>query len=72
MWPINRVGGLAMVHGIAMNVIDVLCKINLIPDLMFPIPPLPDASLTLGLAADSNVLAFYPSPREPGFDERPV
>jgi|GEM_PF-6842196 len=47
-----------MFHGIVMNVIDVPCKINLIPDLMFPIPPLPDASLKLGVAAGTNVLAF--------------
>jgi len=49
-----------MVHGIVMNVIDVPREINLIPDLMFSIPPLPDASLTLGLAAGLNVFAFCP------------
>jgi hypothetical protein len=37
-----------MFYGIEMNVIDVPRKINLIPDLMLPIPPLSDASLTLG------------------------
>jgi len=47
-----------MFHGMVMNVIDVPRKIDLIPDLVFPIPPLPDASLTLGLVADSNGLAF--------------
>jgi hypothetical protein len=61
-----------MFYRILMNVIDVLCKINLISDLMFPIPPLPDASLTLGLAAGTNVLAFCQPPREPGLDERPA
>ena len=55
-----------------MNVIDVPCKINLIPDLMFPIPPPPDAALTLGLAAGTNMLAFYQPPGKPGFDERPT
>ncbi len=61
-----------MFYGIVMNVIEVPRKINLIPDLMFPIPPLPDASLTLGLAAGSNVLVFCQPPREPGLDERPA
>jgi len=72
MWPINRVRDPAMFRGIVMNVIDVPRKINLIPDLMFPILPLPDAALTLGLAADSNVLAFCQPPGEPGLDERPA
>ena len=48
-----------------MNVIDVARKINLIPDLMYLISPLPDASLTLGLAAGSNVLAFCQPQRDP-------
>ena len=49
-----------------MNVIDVPRKINFIPDLMFPIAPLSDASLTLGLAAGSNMFAFYqPPPTQP-------
>jgi hypothetical protein len=61
-----------MVHGLVMNVIDVPRKINLIPELMLSIPPLPDAALTLVLAASSNALAFCQPPREPGFDERPV
>jgi hypothetical protein len=43
-----------MFYGIVMNVRDVPRKIYLIPDLMFPIAPLPDTSLTLGLAAGSN------------------
>jgi hypothetical protein len=47
-------------------------KIYLIPDLMFPIAPLPDTSLTLGLAAGSNLLAFCQPPREPGLDELPA
>ncbi len=58
-----------MFYGIVMDVIDVPRKINLVPDLMFPIPPLPDAALTLGLAAGSNVLVFCQPPREPGLDE---
>jgi len=70
MWPINRVSDPAMVHEILLNVIDVPRKIKLIPDLMFPIPP--HASLTLGLAAGSNVFVFCQSPREPGLDERPA
>ncbi|MDO9448142.1 MAG: hypothetical protein Q7J20_09685 [Candidatus Nitrotoga sp.] len=45
MWPINRVSDLAMFYGIVMDVIDVPRKINLIPDLMFPIPPLPNDKL---------------------------
>ncbi len=61
-----------MFYGIVMNVIDVPRKINLIPDLMFPIAPLPDAALTLGLAAGTNMLVFCQSPREPGLDERPA
>ena len=61
-----------MFYGIVMDVIDVPRKINLIPDLMFPIPPLPDASLTLGLAAGTKMLAFYHPPREPCLDERPA
>ncbi len=61
-----------MFHGIVMNVIDVPRKIYLIPDLMFPIAPLPDTSLTLGLAAGSNVLVFCQPPREAGLDERPT
>jgi hypothetical protein len=61
-----------MFYVIVMNVIDVPRKINLIPDLMFPIAPLPDASLTLGLAAGSSVLAFCQPPRVPGLDERPA
>lgn len=72
MWPINRVSDPAMFYGIVMNVIDVPRKINLIPDLMFPIPSLSDSSLTLGLAAGTNVLAFYQPPQEPGLDERPT
>ena len=55
-----------------MNVIDVPRKINLIPDLMFPIPLLPNAALTLGLAAGTNVLVFCQPPRDPGLDERPT
>ena len=47
-----------MFHGMVMNVIDVPRKINLIPELMFPIPPLPDAALTLGLAAGSMSSPF--------------
>ena len=58
MRPINRVSDPAMFYRIVMNVIDVPHKINLIPDLMFPIPPLPNATHTLGLAADRNMLAF--------------
>ncbi len=54
-----------MFYGNAMNVNDVPRKINLTPDLMFPLPPLPDASLTLGLATGSNGLAFCQPPREP-------
>ena len=61
-----------MFYGIVMNVIDVPRKINLIPDLMFSIPPLPDAALTLGLAAGTNMLAFFQAPREPGLNERPA
>jgi hypothetical protein len=48
-----------------MNVIDVPRKINLIPELIFPIPPLPDTLLTLGLAAGLNVLAFCLPPQNP-------
>jgi hypothetical protein len=55
-----------------MYVIDVPRKIDLIPDLMFPIAPLPDAALTLGLATDTNVLAFCRPPQEAGLDERPT
>jgi hypothetical protein len=58
----------AMFHGMAMYVIDVPRKINLIPGLMFTIP-LPDAALTLGLTAGSNMLALY-QPRDPVLDER--
>ena len=65
-----------MFYGVAMNVIDVPRKINLIPNLIpnliFPIPPPPDASLTLGLAAGSNMFAFCQPPGKPGFDERPT
>ncbi|MEQ1741190.1 MAG: hypothetical protein ABL869_01640 [Candidatus Nitrotoga sp.] len=53
-----------MFYGIVMNVIDVPRKINLIPDLMFPIAPLPNASITLGLAEGTNVLDFYEAPRK--------
>ncbi|RFC34700.1 MAG: hypothetical protein DID90_2727554679 [Candidatus Nitrotoga sp. LAW] len=45
-------------------------KINLIPDLMFPIPPLPNTPLSLVLTAGTNVFVFYQPPREPGLDER--
>ena len=58
-----------MFYGIEMNVVNVSRKINLIPDLMFPIAPLPDAPLTLGLAAGTNMLAFCQPPRKPGLDE---
>lgn len=51
-----------------MNAIDVPRKIKLIPDLMLPIAPLPDASLTLGLAAGTSVLAFCQLLRESGLD----
>jgi hypothetical protein len=44
--------------------------IAIIPDLMFPIPPLPDAALTFGLAASMNMLVFCLPPRETGLDER--
>jgi hypothetical protein len=39
-WPINRVSDPTMFYGIVMDVIDVPRKINLIPDLIFLIPPL--------------------------------
>jgi hypothetical protein len=35
-----------------------------------PIPMLPDAALTLGLAAGTNMFAYWQRPREPGLDER--
>ena len=54
-----------MLYGTVMNVIYVPRKINLILDLMFPISPLPDAALTLGLAAGTNVLVFCEPPRKP-------
>ncbi|RFC36026.1 MAG: hypothetical protein DID90_2727554114 [Candidatus Nitrotoga sp. LAW] len=44
-----------MFYRIVVDVIDVLRKINLIPDLILPILPLPDAALALGLAAGTNV-----------------
>jgi hypothetical protein len=47
-----------------MNVIHVPRKINLIPDLMYPIPPLPNAALTPGLADGTNVHDFYEAPRK--------
>ena len=76
MWPINRVSDTAMFYGVAMNVIDVPRKINLIPNLIpnliFPIPPPPDAALTLGLAAGTNMLAFCQPPGKPGLDECPA
>ena len=51
-------------YGIVMDVIDVPCKINLILDLMFPIPSLIDVVLTLGLAVCSDVFASFASLRE--------
>ena len=61
-----------MFYGIEMNVVNLSRKINLIPDLMFSIAPLPDAALTLGLAAGTNMLVFCQPPREPCLDERPA
>ena len=58
MWPINRVSDPTKFYGIAMNVIDVPRKIYLLPDWIFPIPPLPEAPLTLGLAAGINMHVF--------------
>ncbi|MDO8370242.1 MAG: hypothetical protein Q7S71_06035 [Candidatus Nitrotoga sp.] len=37
---------------------------------MFPIPPLPDAALTFGLAARMSMPVFCELPRETGLDER--
>ena len=47
-----------MFYRIVVDVIDLPRKINLILDLMFPIPSLIDVALTLGLAAGTNVFAF--------------
>lgn len=61
-----------MFYGIVMNVVNAPRKINLISNLMFPIPPLPNAALTLGLATGTNVFVFCQPLGKPGLDERPA
>jgi hypothetical protein len=55
-----------------MNVIDVPLQIGAIPDLMFPIPSLPNPFLaTSGLAGAAPRIG-YKLPREPALDDAPT
>ena len=47
-WPIHRLRDQPMLHRICPTILDMRTKIRLIPDVMFPKPPLPDPGVTLG------------------------
>jgi len=72
MGPIHRTRNPTVLHRVEMNVIHMPRQIGLIPDLMLPIAPLPDATLAFGLAADADVLDFSHPPRKPCLDLRPA
>ena len=49
IWPLNRCFYQSMLNRIEMNIFDMLCKINLIPNLMFPETPLPNPLFTFAV-----------------------
>ena len=51
-WPVPDAHGVAVLHRIEVNVIEVPPKIILVAQRVLPISPLPNPSLALGGAAD--------------------
>jgi hypothetical protein len=50
-WPVLHADGVAMLHGIEVNVIEVPHEVVLVAQRMLPISPLPNPALAFGGAA---------------------
>jgi hypothetical protein len=61
-----------MLHRIDVTILDVAGIIDLIPDQMFPEPPLPDATLVTRSAHGADALMLRQLPRESLLDQPPA
>jgi len=57
-----------MLHGVVMDVVDMLLQVHIVHDLVFPIAPFPNAALALELATWPDVFTMRYGTREPGLD----
>src|SRR5574337_1639419 len=61
-----------MLDRIEMHVLHMTGEVAVVPNLVLPITPLPNAPLTLAPPARANRLRPWQPPRKAGLDERPA
>ena len=70
--PIDRAFDVTVLDRIEMDVRHVTIQIVIVPNLVLPISPLPDAALPLAQPARADRLTLCKSARKPRLDERPA
>jgi len=72
IWPVPHAEGVAVLHRIEVNVIEVTHEVVLVAQRMLPIPPLPNPALAFGGAAGGDPFASGQSMRKGAFDQTPA
>jgi len=72
MRPIRHAADMAMLDGVVMDVIKVVVQVAFVPDGMFPIAPLPNATLTFARSAGRYGFSLWKLTREMRLDQTPA